>query len=56
MNAKHNLIEGRIPLQMQMGKEQLNYAVTLLEKGYSLEDNLDDLIEEHGSVDGVPER
>lgn len=56
MNAKYNLIEGRIPLQMQMGKEQLNNAVTLLEKGYSLEDNLDDLIEEHGSVDGVPER
>ena len=56
MNAKYNLIEGRIPWQIQMGKKQLKNAVTMLEKGYSLEDNLDDLIEEHGIVDGVPER
>ena len=39
-----------------MGKEQLHNAVTLLEKGYSLEDNLDELLEKHGSAESVPEK
>ena len=36
-------------------KEQLNNAVTLLEKGYSLYEEVEPLLEKYGNVDDVPE-
>jgi len=37
-------------------KSQLNNAVVLLEKGYSLEDEVEPLLEKYGDVDNVPEK
>lgn len=56
MNAKHNLKSASIPFPFSMGKEQLHNAVTLLEKGYSLDDDLDEIIGAHGSADAVPDK
>lgn len=35
-------------------KEQLNNAITLLNKGYDLEDTIDDLLEKYETVEKVP--
>ena len=37
-------------------KAQLNNAVTLLEKGYDLSDDVEEIIEAHGSLEDVPEK
>ncbi len=37
-------------------KEQLNNAVVLLIKGYSLEDEVEPLLEKYGVVEDVPEK
>ena len=56
-NANYNLDNvkimgfGIIPLI----KAQLNNAVTLLEKGYDLETEVEPLIEKYGSVEDVPD-
>lgn len=40
----------------QVAKRQLHNAVTLLEKGYSLNEEVEPLLEEFGDVENVPER
>ena len=56
-NANYNLDNvkimgfGIIPLI----KAQLNNAVTLLEKGYDLDTEVEPLIKKYGSVENVPE-
>lgn len=35
--------------------EQLDHAVTLLEKGYSLNDEVESLLAKYGDINGVPE-
>ena len=56
-NANYNLDNvkiigfGIIP----MIKAQLNNAVTLLEKGYDLDTEVEPLIKKYGSVENVPE-
>jgi hypothetical protein len=37
-------------------KEQLHNATTLLEKGYSIYDEVEPLLEKYGSVENVPEK
>ena len=37
-------------------KDQLNNAVTLLEKDYSLYDEIEPLLEEYGNVESVPDK
>ena len=37
-------------------KAQVNNAVTLLEKGYRLDDLIEPLLEQYGDVDSVPEK
>jgi len=37
-------------------KDQLNNAVSLLDKGYDLEDEVDTLIEKHGDLNSVPHK
>ena len=41
---------------MSMVKEQLNNAVTLLDKGYSIWEEVEPLLEEYGSVENVPKK
>jgi hypothetical protein len=56
-NAKYNLCApGAIArFQQQIGQDQLSNAVTLLEKGYALDAEVEPLIEKYGDVDLVPE-
>lgn len=56
MNAKYNICESRSAIQAHVGAEQLKNAVTLLEKGYSLEDQVETIIADYESVDDVPEK
>ncbi len=56
-NANYNLDNvARIPMLLPMVKEQLNNAVTLLDKGYGIWDEVEPLLEEFGSVENVPEK
>ena len=56
-NAKYNLDNAiKIPMLMPLVKEQLNNAVELLDKGYSLLDEVEPLLEKYGSVENVPEK
>ena len=57
-NANHNL--DNLPMlgmrMLPLVKEQLNNATVLLEKGYGIYDEVEPLLEEHGSVDNVPDK
>lgn len=55
-NAEENLCKGTISFQLAIGKAQLSNAVGLLLKGYSLEDEVEPLLETFGSVEQVPEK
>ena len=55
MVADHNLQSG-IGLAMTIAKSQVHNAVTLLEKGYGLDDEVEPLIEEFGDVDNGPDK
>ena len=56
-NANHNIDMARqMPMLLPMIKGQLNNAVTLLEKGYDLSDEVEPLLEEYGDVDNVPDK
>jgi len=56
-NANYNLDNvARMPMLLPMVKEQLNNAVTLLDKGYGIWDEVEPLLEEFGSVENVPEK
>lgn len=41
---------------LPLAKEQLNNAVTLLEKGYSLDDEVEPLLEQFGDLDSIPNK
>ncbi len=53
-NAEINLGNGGFGLML--AKSQLHNAVTLLEKGYSIDDEVEPLLEQHGDVESVPEK
>jgi len=56
-NAKYNLDNAiKMPMLMPMVKEQLNNAVTLLDKGYGIWEEVEPLLEKYGNVDNVPEK
>lgn len=57
-NANHNLDNVRVmgTAMLPLVKGQLNNAVTLLEKGYSLEDEVEPLLEKYGDVESVPDK
>jgi len=52
-NANYNLSNGNIGLIF--AKDQLNNAVTLLEKGYGLDEEVEPLIEKYGSLEDAPD-
>lgn len=41
---------------LPLAKAQLHNAVTLLEKGYGLDEEVEPLIDKYGSVEEVPEK
>lgn len=56
-NAQVNLIENaRVPMARMIGEAQLNNAIALLEKGYSIDDLVEPLLEEYGDINNVPEK
>lgn len=56
-NANYNLDNlVRMPMLMPLVKGQLNNAIVLLEKGYSIDDEVEPLLEEYGDVENVPEK
>jgi len=56
-NAHINLIENEgHTFPEAIGRMQLHNAVRLLEKNYGLDADVDDLLDEHQSVESVPEK
>jgi len=57
-NANYNLdnMETIGIALLPLVKGQLNNAVSLLDKGYDLEDEVDTLIEKHGDLNSVPHK
>ena len=53
-NADYNL-NNMSPLTQMLAKDQLHNAVTLLIKGYNLDDAVEPLLERYGDVEKVPE-
>lgn len=54
-NANYNLQNARHQMQIEMAKEQVKNATTLLEKGYPISQEVEPLLEAWGDVDTVPE-
>ena len=54
--AEYNLCQGRSELNVIIGRSQLHNAVELLGKGYSLSDDIDELLSGHRSVDEIPDK
>lgn len=55
MNADFNLRHNE-QIGKSFAKMQLHNAVELLQKGYSIHDEVEPLLEEYGDVDKVPEK
>lgn len=55
-NAKYNIVENAgVPVAYSIGKVQLVNAVTMLEKGYSPDEDFDTVMGDNESVEDVPE-
>ena len=54
-NANYNIQIDR-KWALNITKAQLNNAVTLLNKGYSIDDEVEPLIEKYGDIDNVPNK
>jgi len=52
-NAQHNFGIG-LSFSTALAKEQLNNAITLLERGYDKHDEVEPLLEKYGNVNNVP--
>jgi hypothetical protein len=55
MNADYNL-QNNGGLGMMLAKDQLHNAVTLLDKGYGIYEEVEPLLEKYGKVEDVPEK
>ena len=56
-NAVYNLDNAmKMPALLPLVKEQLHNATVLLDKGYSIWDEVEPLLEKYGSVENVPEK
>jgi len=56
-NARYNLIDNKgVGLAWMIGKEQLDNAIILLEKGYGLYETADPLLEVYGEAKSVPDK
>ena len=54
-NADYNMNSG-IQMALASAKSQLHNAVTLLEKGYDLYDEVEPLLEKYSNVEAVPDK
>lgn len=54
-NADFN-IQRNGAIGASIAKGQLHNAVVLLEKGYTLDDEVEPLLEQYGNVESVPEK
>lgn len=54
-NADYNL-QHNISIGVEIGKNQLHNAVVLLDKGYGLNEAIDDLIEKYENIEDAPEK
>jgi hypothetical protein len=52
-NADYN-IRNNGSIGIMLAKEQLHNAVSLLEKGYGIDDQVEPLLEQYGSIDKIP--
>ena len=52
--AYFNLVESSINMSHLIGKDQLKNAINLLDKGYDLDTNIEELINRYGSVENTP--
>lgn len=56
-NARYNLIDNKgVGIAWAIGKMQLDNAIILLEKGYSIGDLVDPLLDEYGDAKSVPDK
>ena len=56
-SADYNLQKHmKLEFARSIAREQLHNAVILLEKGYSLDDEVEPILEEYGNVNDVPEK
>lgn len=53
-NAEYNLCNPNHPMQTEIGKTQLKNAVGLLNKGYSIDDEVEPLLEKYDGLENVP--
>ena len=54
-NADFN-IQNNGSLGIHFAKNQLHNAVVLLENGYSLDDEIEPLLERYGDIESIPEK
>ncbi|MBC8315252.1 MAG: hypothetical protein H8E51_07090 [Bacteroidetes bacterium] len=54
-NADYNL-QQNLSFAQGIAREQLHNATVLLDKGYSINDDVDPLLEKWGAVEHVPEK
>jgi len=54
-NAEVNVNSGS-SIGLMFAKSQLHNAIMLLEKGYSINDEVEPLLEKYGDVDNVPKK
>lgn len=56
-NANHNMKnKGLIIMLLPLIQEQLNNAVTLLDKGYDIWTEMEPLLDQYGNVENVPDK
>ena len=55
-NAEYNLCQGKTEINKVIGIDQLHNAVTLLLKGYGLDDDIEAVFAEYESLDGAPNK
>ena len=58
MNAECNIDNAKMlgMAILPLAKGQLHNAIVLLEKGYSIDDEVEPLLEKYGEVENVPEK
>jgi hypothetical protein len=54
--AQHHLTRGAVPIQKDIGAEQLNNVIILLKKGYTIHDDIEWILEEYPDVNNAPEK
>jgi len=56
-NARYNIKTGKkFPPILDLAFGQLNNAIILLEKGYSIEDEVEPLLEKYDNIESVPDK